>query len=272
MAFSLKDRWAVVTGASTGIGKAIAEKLAARGCHLFLVARRERLLEDLASGLSSEYGIRAEWRALDLTSADTARILAERLEAFPVSIVVNNAGIAVAGSFDKAKPGDLSKMIDLNIRFVTEFCRVMLEPLKRRPEGARILNVGSITGYQGIPNMAAYAATKAYINNFSEGLNWELRGTGVVVTCLQPGQTSSEFFEVAGVADAHMANTGLLTPGEVARQGVAAMVKGRPRRVTGWVNRIRVFGLRFSPRGVVRLVITRMFRDMAGAPGPGNSP
>ena len=263
MAFELKNRWAVVTGASSGIGKAIAEELAAHGCHLFLVARREALLQELALRLSAKWRIEAKWLSLDLAQPEASQQLLERLADHPISIVVNNAGFAVAGAFGRADRETLSKMIDLNIRFLTDFCRLMIKPLQQNLDGARILNLGSVAGYQGVPHMAAYAASKAYVNHFTEGLSWELRGTGIGVTCLQPGQTATEFFEAADIADTHMANAGLMTAAAVAREGVAAMVKGKPRVVAGLLNKIRIFGLRLSPRSLVRVVITRMFRDMA---------
>ncbi len=263
MTLFLKDRWAVVTGASAGIGKAIAEILAARGCFLFLVARREARLESLAQTLAKTYGVKVKWCALDLIARDAAATLFQQLEPYPISIVVNNAGFAVAGRLEKADGEELSRMIDLNIGFLTEFCRLMVPRLKDRSEGGHILNVGSVAGYQGVPFMASYAATKAYVNHFTEGLNWELRGTGVGVTCLQPGQTASEFFQVAGLSDSKMANAGLLSCEQVAREGVNAMVKGKPKTVAGLLNKVRVFGLRLTPRSLVRLVITGMFRDMA---------
>lgn len=263
MGFTLKNRWAVVTGASSGIGREIACVLAAQGCHLFLVARREEMLRDLSVALAEQYGVDVKWRPIDLTIPSAPADLAEQLEQLPISIVVNNAGFAVAGSFESSDFNAISRMIDLNIRFLTGFCRLMLPRLKARKDGARIMNVGSVAGHQGVPNMAAYAATKAYVNHFTEGLNWELRGTGVAVTSLEPGQTASEFFDVAGVSDVFMAQFGVLRPEAVARIGVSVMVKGKPRHVVGFLNKLLIFSLRITPRFMVRMVITRLFRDWA---------
>jgi len=179
-------------------------------------------------------------------------------------VIVNNAGFPVTGSFACNDADLLRRMIDLNVAFPVAFTRLMLPRLLALPAGGAILNVGSVTGYQGVVNMAAYAATKAFINNFSEGLNWELRGSRVSVSCLQPAQTQSEFFQVAGCEGAKMANQGLSSPAQVARAGVDLMVRGRPKTVVGLTNKIRVFCLRLSPRWLVRLVITRMFADMGG--------
>jgi len=263
MGFTLKNRFALVTGASSGIGHAIAVELAKRGCNLFLVARREELLRDLSVSLAESYGVDVKWLPLDLTSAGAAVELAAQLEPLPVSIVVNNAGFAVAGSFESSEVDALSRMIALNINFLTVFTRLMLPRLKAMTDGARILNVGSVAGHQGVPYMAAYAASKAYVNHFTEGLNWELRGTPVIATCLEPGQTASDFFDVAGVSHSFMAQFGVLRPQVVARKGVQVMVKGKTRYVVGFMNKLLIFSLRITPRPLVRIVITRLFRDWA---------
>lgn len=262
MGFILKNRWALITGASSGIGRCMAVEMAKKGCNLFLVARREELLRDLSMSLIERHGVEVKWLPLDLTMPSAPSDLASQLEQLPITIVVNNAGFAVAGPFDTADSASVSRMIDLNIRFLTTFTRLMLPKLMAR-DGGRILNVGSVAGHQGVPYMAAYAASKAYVNHFTEGLNWELRGSKVVASSLEPGQTSSEFFEVAGVANSFMAHFGVLRPETVARKGVQMIEKGQTRCVVGLLNKLLVFSLRITPRSLVRLVITRLFRDWA---------
>lgn len=263
MKIKLIDRWALVTGASSGIGESIARELAARGCHLFLVARRESRLRDLAAELSGKHRIQVRLAAMDLSVPGAADALLAAIEGLPVSVLVNNAGFAATGLFEAIPRPTVTSMIDLNVKFLTELTQRMLPALKAHPRGAAILNVGSIAGYQGVINMAAYAATKAYVNNLTEGLNWELRDTNVHATCLAPGKTASEFFEVAGMSGTGMARSGLMSSEAVARQAVMALEKGKPAIVTGWLNKLMVFSLRLSPRGMVRGVITRMFRDLA---------
>jgi len=258
--FELKNRWAVVTGASSGIGKALAQELAERGCCLVLTARREQRLAELAAELNARFGVKTTWRALDLTEPNAAAELAGSLESKPISILVNNAGVALSGPFQEADR--LAAMIALNTVFLTDFTRRMLPRLLARSDGARILNVGSIAGCQGVPYMAAYAATKAFVNNFSEGLDWELRGSSVGVACLMPGQTATEFFEAAAMTHANVAKSGLMSAQAVARVGVKALIAGRGGHVAGWFNKFRVFSLRLTPRWLVRLVITWLFRDL----------
>lgn len=263
MSFVLKNRQAVVTGASAGIGEALAEELASRGCHLHLVARREPLLVSLAERLQNEYGVSVHCHALDLTDPDAASNLCARLASESISVVVNNAGFALAGPFDSRPWQRISSMIDLNIRFLTAFCHGMLPLLKQRPETCRILNLGSIAGYQGVHNLAAYAASKAYVNIFSESLNWELRGSNIIVTCLQPGSTASEFFKVAEMEGSLMSRVGVMSARSVALVGVKAMIRGRASVVAGLFNKLKIFSLRLSPRWSVREVIRFLFNDLS---------
>ena len=262
MGFELKDRWAVVTGASAGIGKCLAIELAKRGCHLVLVARRKALLESLAESLKADYGIHAEVFPEDLTGENAAGLLSAAVADKPISILVNNAGFAQTGPFENGDWKKLHAMIKLNVVFLTGFTHAMLPRLKMAEGGARILNVGSLAGYMGVPMMSCYAATKAFVNHFSEGLAWELRRTEVRVTSLEPGSTQSEFFEVAGMSKSLMSRINVSRAETVAKQGVRAMVAGRRRLVAGLPNKIGVFALRLSPRWLVGLVVRHLFKDL----------
>lgn len=263
MTFDLKNRWSLVTGASAGIGRELAGALARAGSNLILVARREPLLSELATELKSAHGIDVDVHALDLSRIEAAQELVEKVVTRPVSVLVNNAGYAVLGSFDGAASEGLVNMIDLNVRFLTEVSRRILPRLLAHPDGGRILNVGSVAGYQGVPNMAAYAASKAYVNAFSEGLGWELRNTSVRVSCLQPGQTQSEFFNYSDKGHVLMARFGLLSATKVAQCGVALIRSGRSARIVGLLNKVNVFMLRLFPRWVVGRAVGLLFKDMA---------
>ena len=262
MRFQFKNRWVLLTGASAGIGKALALALAARGCNLFLVARRASLLEELASQIESRNGVQVRWLSLDLTTDGAVECLLRETKEVPISILINNAGFGMGGAFENAQTSALKSMIDLNVSFTLLLTRAFLPRLQAWQGEARVMNLGSIAGYQGVVNMAAYAGSKAFVNTFSEGLAWELRGSNIKVCCLQPGSTASEFFQVAGMEGSRMSRVGVMSSEVVAEQGVALLASGKPKRVTGWVNRIRVFSLRFSPRFLVRLVINRLFRDL----------
>lgn len=262
MSFSLKNQWAVVTGASSGIGTEIARQLAAGGCHLILVARRQERLEQVARRMEGDYGIQTRVVPLDLTAAGAAGQLCEKVADLPVSVLVNNAGFGKTGPLNGEPFEVYQRMVTLNIGLLTELTHLLLPRLKEAPAGARILNVGSIAGYQGVPNMAVYSATKAYVNHFSEGLHWELLQTKVRVTNLAPGKTESEFFDVASMRGTDFARRGVLGADRVAQLGVKAMVAGKRNIITGWDNRLNVFALRFSPRWLVGAVLRFLFREM----------
>jgi len=262
MGFELKDRWAVVTGASAGIGKCLAIELAKRGCHLVLVARRRERLEELANTLKAEYRISAEVFPEDLTGENAAGLLAAAVAEWPISILVNNAGFAQSGPFENGDWEKLQSMIQLNVVFLTAFTHAMLPRLKMAENGARILNVGSLAGYMGVPMMSCYSATKAFVNHFSEGLAWELRGTKVRVTSLEPGSTRSEFFEVAGMSKSLMSRINVMRAEKVAKQGVRVLIRGRRRWVAGVLNKLGVFALRLSPRWLVGVVVKHLFKDL----------
>lgn len=260
--FDLSGRWALVTGASSGIGAALAVEIAKAGGNLVLVARQEQALQQFAGQLSLDYGVETRVKALDLSRDDAPEFLAEHLLNLPISVIVNNAGVGHSGRFSEMDAAHMRAMLALNVYFPTEFCRLMIPRLLARGEACRILNVGSIAGNQGVPWFLPYAATKAYINMFSEGLNWELRGTPIVVTCLEPGSTHSDFFRKASMEGSFMSRVDVMTAASVARRGIAGMVRGKARVVPGLTNKLRVWSLRVSPRWLVRETIRLMFRDL----------
>lgn len=261
MGFQLAGRWAVITGASAGIGKAIAEECASRGCHLIIVARRLDRLQELAKSLSAKHGVSVKPIAMDLSEPGAAEALAEQVRTDPVSIVINNAGFGTSHVFPENDPKTLSTMVDLNIRFLMLFTHAML-PRLVKCDAARVMNVGSIAGYQGVPNFVAYAGTKGFVNNFTEGLAWEYAGSTVKFTCLQPGGTKTEFFDVADMTGSSFAKGGMSAQ-RVATLGVDAMVKGKERIVTGLLNKASVAAQRFLPRFVTRMTLRHMFKDLA---------
>lgn len=262
MAFSLKDQWAVVTGASSGIGSEIAAALAKGGCHLVLVARRRERLDEVARALESRHGVQTRVIAQDLTESGAAEKVCAQVADLAVTVLVNNAGFGKTGPINSEPFEVYQRMATLNMLLLTELTYRLLPRLRAAPGGARILNVGSIAGYQGVPNMAVYSATKAYVNHLSEGLHWELLDTKVRVTNVAPGKTESEFFDVSSMRGTDFAKRGVLSAEKVAGQAVKAMVAGKRNIITGWDNRLNVFGLRLSPRWLVGAVLRFLFREM----------
>lgn len=247
---------ALVTGASAGIGRELARILAADH-DLILTARREPELRALAADLAP-----ATCRVIpiDLAEPAGARALFDAVAAtgLKVDVLVNNAGFGDLRPFASADLGKMLRMIQLNVTALTELTGLFLPGMIARGHG-RILNVGSVAGFQPGPLMAVYYATKAYVNSFSEALSCELAGTGVTVTCLCPGPTESEFAAVAGFQENRFFSVGSMAGSRsVAVAGVNALRRGKRLIITGARNRVLIFAERFAPRGLVIRVIKWM--------------
>jgi uncharacterized protein len=246
---------ALITGASGGLGLEYAKLFAADGHDVVLVARRRDRLEALAGQLQQAHGSRAHVVETDLGSPDgPARTLEEvrRLEV-PVEFLVNNAGFGTSGAFFELDLKRELAMVQVNIGAVLELTRALLPGMIARRSG-RILNVGSTAGFQPGPFMAAYYASKAFVNSFTEALWYELRGTGVTATVSCPGATATEFATVAGNDKSRLFRMGAASPATVAREGYRAMMAGKPIVVHGMKNKLGVQLLRVSPRGAIRAV------------------
>ncbi|HMH21438.1 MAG TPA: SDR family NAD(P)-dependent oxidoreductase, partial [Puia sp.] len=170
--------YALITGASKGIGRAIAGELASRKYNLLLVARSWDLLEKAAAELSSQYGVKVEWLALDLSGADAAQKVLEwcREKGYAVSVLVNNAGYGLSGPFEKYSLAEHQNMMQLNMGTLVGMTRLFLPELRRQPK-AYIMNIASSAAYQAVPKLSLYAATKAFVLSFSRGLHQELHGS-----------------------------------------------------------------------------------------------
>jgi short-subunit dehydrogenase len=243
---------ALITGASAGIGIELARMLAVNH-DLILTARREDQLRALAEELKRLHGATCHAFSADLALPDAPRTLAATVAAanLTVDVLVNNAGFGDLGAFATADLTKNLRMIQVNVTALTELTGLFLPGMVERNRG-RILNVGSVAGFQPGPFMATYYATKAFVNSFSEALHSELRGTGVSVTVLCPGPVATEFASVAGFGPTSMFSPGrALTAWAVAEAGIRAMMAGRRMVVPGLRNRLMLFAERFTPRGLV---------------------
>jgi uncharacterized protein len=247
---------ALVTGASAGIGREIA-RILARDHDLILTARREPELQALAAELAP-----ATCHVLPADLADPTaprRLVGEvNTRGLAIDVLVNNAGFGDHGPFAEADLARMIRMIQVNIVALTELTGLVLPGMHARKKG-RILNVGSVAGFQPGPLMAVYYATKAYVNSFSEALANELAGSGITVTCLAPGATETEFDAAAGMpAQRHSGSGGVADARSVAAAGVSGMTKGRRMVVTGLRNKALLFLERFVPRGMVIGAVRRL--------------
>jgi len=242
---------ALVTGASSGIGEQIALQLGARGINLVLSARSEDKLQSLAGRLRAENpGIGVEVLPADLAEPGGAKDLADRLAAAgtPVDVLVNNAGFGSHNRLIDEDPDNLAHEIQLNCSSLVTLTARLLPAMVERGRGG-VLNVASTAGFQPIPTMAVYAATKAFVVSFTEALWAETRATGVRVVALCPGPTETGFFDATGK---DFMTGGRQTAEEVAAVGVKAFFDGRgPTVVSGTLNRVMASSSRLAPRAVV---------------------
>ena len=183
---------AVVTGASSGIGKVYAEKLGERGFDLILIARRADRLSALAEQLKAKHGIAVANLVADLSKPEDLERVAQHLEGdASITMLVNNAGTSVMGLFVDAKPGVIADMLSVNVLALTRLALAVLPGFKQRDRGT-LINMGSILGYYGYPGTSAYSGTKAYILNFTRGLQAELASSNVKVQLVAPAGTATE--------------------------------------------------------------------------------
>ena len=251
----------LVTGASSGIGAEIAKLLAQRGHGVTLAARRKDRLTDLAKDLSDAYGVRADTVTCDVASAAARRRMVDTIakRGLAVEVLVNNAGFGSAGRFQDLDGDNEVEMVRTNVEAIVDLCSVYVPEMVDRGRGA-ILNVASIASFQPIPRQATYAATKAFVLSFTEGLHVDLKGTRVTATALCPGPTKTEFGEAAGISEELFEIPGLVyTAEEMAVAGVEAMEKGRRSVVPGATNLVGAVGGRMLPRSLVLPLIDRFY-------------
>ncbi len=254
-----RRKWALVTGASAGIGWALAQQLAGGGANLVLTARRRERLEQLAAQLQGQHGVRVE-----VLAADLARTLApQEIFAFTqekgiaVELLINNAGFGAYGEFHKISLARQLEMVQVNVSAVIHLTHLYLPAMIERRRGD-ILIVASAAGFQAVPYISTYAATKAFDLLFAEALAEEVRRYGVRVCALCPGSTTSEFHQVAGQPER---TKGWQEPAEkVARVGLEALVRGKSYVISGLGNYLGAHGQRLAPRRLVTRVAGKLFR------------
>jgi len=253
----------LITGASSGIGAAFARRLAALGRNVFLVARSEDKLITLCNELGRISNIRAQYLATDLSKSDSALNLVEETKkrGLNINTLINNAGFGSMGDFAKLDIARELNMIDLNIKALVELTYRFLVPMRELKQGT-IINVASTAGFQPVPFMATYAASKAFVLSFSEALWEENRAHGIHVMALCPGVTETNFFEAAQVDHPPMRTA------QTAEDVVATALRGLARQkshvVSGWTNLLMVEAERFVPRSLVIRVAGKALRPKYG--------
>ena len=243
----MANKLALITGASGGIGEAFAHVLAAEGYDLVLVARRDQELHRVKGVITSKLPVAVHVMALDLNETNAVETLPAEMagRGLAPAIVINNAGFGLAGSMAELSRDEQLRMIDLNVRVLTDLTLRFLPAMVADKSGG-IINVASIAGFMPGPMMAVYFATKNYVLSFGDALNSELRGSGVTLTTLCPGTVKTGFQARAGQTE----RGSTLSAFDVASQGWAGFKAKRRVVVPGFLNQIIAYGLRLTPRRI----------------------
>lgn len=258
--------FAVVTGASAGLGREIAKLFARDGHGVVLVARRKDELDALAAELGSLHRVSTLVVAADLSDPGASRHIHATVSkaGLDVEFLVNNAGFGSNGRFCELDPGRELGMVEVNVTSLVHLTRLFLPAFVDKRRG-RVLNIGSTAGFQPGPYMATYYASKAFVNSFTEALAFELQGTGVTATLSCPGATATEFSTVAGNdKTALFKSSTAADAATVAREAYDAMKAGRRMVVHGFKNKAGVHALRVSPRAAVLAIAAKLNRPVPG--------
>ena len=257
---------ALITGASSGIGEALAACFAEAGYNLVLVARSADKLKVLAKTLAANHGVKAWAEPADLSAPDAAKKLSAAMKKARrrIDVLVNNAGVLEYGPFSGMAMQRHHDMIDLNVSGLTTMIAYFSPAMIEHGSG-RILNVASIAAFQPIPSLATYAATKAYVLSLTESLSEEFKGTGVSITALCPGVTATNMFSSAKSSSSQLSKLPAFLIGDaeqVAREGFDACMRGEVIRVPGAINQASIIASRATPKWLLRKVSGAMIRRM----------
>jgi uncharacterized protein len=256
------NKTALITGATSGIGYELAYIHAKQGGNLVLVARSREKLEQIKLDLENKQLINVHIIEKDLSLKDSAKDVYDEVikNNITVDYLINNAGFGVFGFFNENDFVRVEQMINLNITALTQFTRLFLPDMIKRGNG-KIMNVASTAAFQPGPTMAVYYASKAYVLSLSEAISNEVKNTGVTITTLCPGPTSSGFQEAASMQESRLVKgRTLATSKQVAEYGYNAMLKGKSVAIYGFLNYLLANSVRFFPRSAV-LKIARFIQD-----------
>ena len=257
---------ALITGASTGIGEAFARELASKNTDLVLVARSQDKLNNLATELSSTHQIKTLVIPQDLTESNARQLVFEKVQGqnLTIDLLINNAGFGDYGAFGDRPLSKMISMVQLNISAVVELTGLFLPLMQERKDGA-IINLSSIAGFQPIPYMSVYSATKAFVLNFSEALWSENKDLGVKILAVCPGPTESKFYDRADFPEASAGPNGMTMASaeKVVQESLNALDKGKSNAVVGsFTNQIIVNLPRLMPRDLLVDVVGKQFKNI----------
>ena len=254
--------YALITGASKGIGKVIALALAAKGYNIAIIARSEDLLKQVAEEIRGKTKVEVKHLAIDLSEPTAAQKIFDwaSQNGLNVSVLVNNAGYGLSGLFETYPLEQHLAMLQVNCTTLIQLTYLFLPSLKKQPQ-AHILNISSSAAYQAVPYLSLYAASKALVLSFSRGLRYELRKTSVNVTCVCPGATDTDFVTRAQVGEKALktAQKVNMTPEEVGNAAVTAMFAKKAEVITGAINKLGGFITWLLPKKVLENGAARIY-------------
>jgi short-subunit dehydrogenase len=232
----------VITGASSGIGRALARTFARKGHAVLAVARREERLRALCQELATECGAEVHFLALDITSQGSVQALFEQAirDFGKVHVLINAAGMSPYQQFHELHALHLQQILSLNVRTVTELCHLFMPHMLAHGESSHVVNVGSVGGYAPLPYFSVYTGSKHYVRVFTNLLNHEYRGTNIRVSALHPGGTLTEFPPLAGQRVRAFAQKTMMTPEQVAERAYPAILRGKRVIIPGGIDKVAV--------------------------------
>jgi short-subunit dehydrogenase len=255
-------KYAMVTGASKGIGKSMAVALAKRKINLLLIARSADELSTLQTEIKNQYGVEVDILPIDLSLPDAPKEVKNWVTGknYAVYILINNAGYGLWGKFAELGLAGQLEMCRLNMNTVTSLCHLFL-PILSKEKQAYILNVSSTAAYQAVPTLAIYSATKAFVLSFTRALRFELKDSSVSVSCLSPGPVDTGFASRAGLdAFSKMAEKFNMQPQEVAEIAIKGMFAKKSEIIPGFTNIISVYANRILPKGFIEKMAAGIYK------------
>ncbi|HNP48130.1 MAG TPA: SDR family oxidoreductase [Bacteroidia bacterium] len=255
--------YAIITGASKGIGKAVSTELAKRGFNLLLIARSENLLAELSKNLNSKYQVKVLTLGVDLSLDSSTDIILRKIEEeqMDVQVLINNAGYGLWGRFDTLTLSEQEAMMRINTFTMVRLTYLLLPYLKKQAK-AYILNVSSTAAYQAVPTLAVYAASKSFVLQFTRGLRYELKGNGISVSCLSPGPTDTNFMDAAGMHTPEMKKRAAkfnMKAEDVASIAMNGMFNGKSEIIPGFVNKFSTLLTYFVPKFITEKVAAGLY-------------
>lgn len=257
-------KFALITGASSGIGKAFAMECASRGMHVLLVALEGKELEQTREEIRATFNVHCHSLGVDFSAQDASHRVYEWVKSngYRVNVLINNVGVGSKGPFARISPEFYATQINLNVATTCILTRLMVDELSNN-NPAYILNVGSMGGFFTLPEKTVYTATKAFVYAFSQGLRIELKDAGISVSVVCPGGTDSNAKTIAINKDLKgIAKSSILQPEQVAQEAIEKMLEGKATIIPGTINRFNYRLSRLVPRFVQNIFIGRAFRHV----------